>query len=198
MQGLKWELWLKEHYQDLVDDNPLNVGYLDSIDKLDEQFGGTATHGLARSSTSFTFEIMKKIISKMPPEQLVKTDKDGDLPVHSAILGGTRVDKKKIGIFIQGDPQQIKKILRAKNGQGKTPIELAFETQRSTAVELLFNLCVQHDVLSNLQESILTCLTEVTPFFTLLLERVSGHGSLTLLLTHVNKFTTISFLLFKF
>ena len=42
----------------------------------------------------------------MPPEQLVKvkTDKDGDLPVHSAILSGTRVDKKKIGIFVQGDP----------------------------------------------------------------------------------------------
>ncbi len=150
MQVLKWELWLIEHFQHLVDDNPLNVGYRDSIDKLDEQFQGTATHGLARSSTSFTFESMKKIISKMPPEQLVKTDKDGDLPVHSAILSGTRVDKKKIGLFIQGDPQQIKKILCAKNGKGKTPIELAFEKQHRTAVELLLNLCVQHDVLSNL------------------------------------------------
>ncbi|XP_064392626.1 uncharacterized protein LOC135340238 isoform X2 [Halichondria panicea] len=149
-QGLKWEPWLAEHFQDLVEDNPLNVGYLDSIDKVDEQFQGTATHGLARSSTSFTFEDMKKIISKMPPKQLVKTDKDGDLPVHSAILSGTKVDKKKIGLFVQGDPQQIKKILRAKNNKGKTPIELAFETQHSTAVELLFNLCVQHDVLSHL------------------------------------------------
>ena len=77
MQGLKWEPWLAEHFQDLVDDNPLDVGYLDSIDKLDEQFLGNATHGLARSSTSFSFEQMKKMIPKMPPEQLVKTAGQG-------------------------------------------------------------------------------------------------------------------------
>ncbi len=65
------DLRLAEHFQHLVDDNPLNVGYRDSIDKRDEKF---------RGSTSFTFESMKKIISKMPPEQLVKTDKDEDLP----------------------------------------------------------------------------------------------------------------------
>ena len=46
--------------------------------------------------------------------------------------------------------QQIKKILHAKTGKGQTPIELAFETQHRTAVKLLFNLCVQHNVLSNL------------------------------------------------
>ncbi|XP_064406849.1 uncharacterized protein LOC135351705 isoform X2 [Halichondria panicea] len=151
-EGLKWETWLKENYDDLVDDNPLNVRYTyqDSIDKLDKKFRGTATHGLARSSTSFTFENMKKIISKMPPEQLVKTDKDEDLPVHSAIQSGIRVDQNKIGLFVKGDSQQISYILRAKNGKGKTPIELAFEMQHRAAVKLLFNLCVQHNVLSNL------------------------------------------------
>ena len=61
------DLRLTEHYRDLVDDNPLNVRYGGSIDKLDEKF---------RGSTSFIFESMKK----MPPEQLVKTDKDEDLP----------------------------------------------------------------------------------------------------------------------
>ncbi len=150
IQGLKWETWLKENYDDLVADKPLNVGYRDSIDKRDKKFRGTATHGLARSSTSFTFENMKKMISKMPPKQLVKTDKDEDLPVHSAIQSGIRVDQNKIGLFVQGDSQQIKKILRAKNGKGKTPIELAFEMQHRAAVKLLFNLCVQHNVLSNL------------------------------------------------
>ncbi len=126
------------------------MGYRDSIDKVDEQFGGTPTHGLARSSTSFPFEIMKKMISKMPPEQLVKTDKDGDLPVHSAIQSGIRVDQNKIGLFVKGNSQQISYILCAKNSKKKTPIELAFETQHRTAVKLLFDLCVQHDVLSNL------------------------------------------------
>ncbi|XP_064406840.1 uncharacterized protein LOC135351695 isoform X2 [Halichondria panicea] len=151
-EGLKWETWLKENYDDLVDDNPLNVRYTyqDSIDKLDKKFRGTATHGLARSSTSFTFERMQKMISKMPPEQLVKTDKDEDLPVHSAIQSGIRVNQNKIGLFVKGDSQQISYILRAKNGNGKTPIELAFEMQHRAAVKLLFNLCVQHNVLSNL------------------------------------------------
>ena len=150
IQGLKWETWLEENYDDLVADNPLNVRYRDAINKRDEQFRGTATHGLARSSTSFIFESMQKMISKMPLKQLVETNKNKDLPVHSAIQSGFRVDKKKISLFVQGDDQQIKKILRAKNGKGKTPIELAFETHHRTAVELLFNLCVQHDVLSNL------------------------------------------------
>ena len=150
MQGLQWEPWLKEYYDDLVADEPLNKGYLDAIDKRDKKFGGTATHGLARSSTSFTFEIMEKISLKMPLKQLVKTDKDKDLPVHSAIQSGTRVDQKKIGLFVQGDRQQIKKILRAKNINGKTPIELAFETHHRTAVKLLFDLCVEHNVLSSL------------------------------------------------
>ncbi len=124
--------------------------YRDAINKRDKKFRGTATHGLARSSTSFTFENMKKMISKMPPKQLVKTDKDKDLPVHSAIQSGTSVDQNKIGLFVQGSSQQIKKILSAKNINGKTPIELAFETQHRGAVKLLFNLCVQHGVLSNL------------------------------------------------
>ncbi len=145
--GLKWETWLKENYDDLVADEP---PYRDAINKRDKKFGGTATHGLARSSTSFPFEIMKKMISKMPPEQLVEKDKDKDLPVHSAIESGTRVDQNKIGLFVQGNPQQIKKILCAKNGRGKTPIKLAFETYHRTAVKLLFDLCVQHGVLSNL------------------------------------------------
>ncbi len=151
VQGVKWESLFKEEFHDLVaDDNPPNVRFRDSIDKVDERFQGTATHGLARSSTSFPFESMKKIISKMPPEQLVEKDKDGDLPVHSAIQSGTRVDQKKIGLFVQGDPQQIKIILCAKNGKGKTPIELAFEKRHCAAIKLLFNLCVQHGVLSNL------------------------------------------------
>ncbi len=150
MQDLKWERWLEKHFQSLLDDDPLNVGYLDSIDKLDEQFQGTATHGLARSSTSFSFKQMKKIISKMPPEQLVKTDKDEDLPVHSAIQSGTNVDQNMISLFVSGNSQQIKTILCAKNNKRKTPIELAFKTQHRPAVKLLFNLCVQHNVLSNL------------------------------------------------
>ena len=151
IQGLKWETWLKENYDDLVaDDNPPNVRFRDAIDKRDKQFRGTATHGLARSSTSFTSESMEKMISKMPPNQLVKMDKDQDLPVHSAIQSGIEVDQKKISIFVQGDFQKIKKILRARNGKGKTPIELALETHHRTAVKLLFNLCVQHGVLSNL------------------------------------------------
>ncbi len=110
IQGLKWETWLKENYNDLVsDDNLPNARFRDSINKRDKKFRGTATHGLARSSTSFPFEIMKKIIFKMPPEQLVKTDKDEDLPVHSAIQSGIRVDQNKIGLFVQGDTdsQQI-------------------------------------------------------------------------------------------
>ncbi len=134
----------------MLDDNPLNVRYRDSIDKVDEQFRGTATHGLARSSTSFSFESMKKIISKMPSGQLVEKDKDKDLPVHSAIQSGSGVDQNKIGLFIQGDSQQIKAILCAQNGKRKTPIELAFEKRHRAAVKLLFNLCVQHNVLSNL------------------------------------------------
>ncbi len=130
-----------------MDDNPLHSKYLDSID---EQFLGTATHGLARSSTSFNFESMKKIISKMPSGQLVEKDKDGDLPVHSAIQSGIGVDQNKIGLFVQGDPQQIKTILCSQNGKRKTPIELAFEKRHCAAVKLLFILCVQHNVLSTL------------------------------------------------
>ncbi len=137
-------MWLKENYGDLVADEPLNVKYRDAIDKCDKKFRGTATHGLARSSTSFTFENMKKMISKMPPKQLVKTDKDEDLPVHSASewdWGRSKQDRS----FCPRRP-----ILRAKTGKGKTPIELAFETQHRAAIKLLFNLCVQHGVQSSL------------------------------------------------
>ncbi len=151
-------------------------------------------HGLARSSTSFTFENMKKMISKMPPKQLVKTDKDEDLPVHSAIQSGIGVDQNKIGLFVQGSSQQIKKILCAKNGKGKTPIELAFETQHRAAVKLLFNLCVQHGVLSNLT-GINFNLRNRSDTLLHIAFRESMWPSL---LTHVNKLAMISFLLCKF
>ncbi len=42
--GLKWEPWLKENYDNLVADEPLNVKYRDAIDKRDKKFRGTATH----------------------------------------------------------------------------------------------------------------------------------------------------------
>ncbi len=147
MQGLNWTEWLTENFSHLLNDNPLNV-YGELIDERDREFNGTATHGIARSCTSFKYEEMKKILSEMPPKQLVAIDDDNDLPVHSAIHSW--VDQNKISLFIRGNSQQIKTILCARNSKRKTPIELAFKNRHRGAIKLLMNLCVQHDVISNL------------------------------------------------
>ncbi len=148
MQGLDWTEWLTKNGPHLLDDNALDVYGAELIDERDTEFNGTATHGIARSCTSFKYEELNKILSEMPPEQLVATDHDKDLPVHSAIQSW--VDQNKISFFIRGDSQQIKTILCAKNNKRKTPIELAFESRHRGTIKLLMNLCVQHDVLSNL------------------------------------------------
>ncbi len=123
--------------------------YGDFLYKKDTPFDGNATHGLARSCPSFTqFADIEKIVSEMPKELLIEKDCDGDLPVHSAV--NSMAKRKMIALFVQGDAEQEKTILSTKNYQGKTPIELAFDKRHNSAIELLYNLCVKHNILQNL------------------------------------------------
>ncbi len=118
------------------------------LEICDEQFKGTAMHGLARSSISFSVEEMGKIVAQMPKEQLIEADADDDLPVHSAIK--SLADQHMIALFVEGDSKQKETILCWKNNKDKTPIEVAFEKRHEEAIAMLFELCVQHGVLSNL------------------------------------------------
>ncbi len=114
----------------------------------DSQFNGTAMHGLARSCTSFTTEQMERIVSGMPKKQLLQSDFDGDLPIHSAI--NSLADGKMVALFVQGDQNQQKEILEKPNGRDQTPIQLAFDKRDYSAVEELYTLCVEKEILPHL------------------------------------------------
>lgn len=140
---LDWESWLEKNFEKLR--NPtLELQSEKFIDKYDTKFYGTVTHGLARSCISISREDLRNILSKMPEEHLNVPDVDEDLPIHSAIQSKSRT----IDLFVRGD--EVKKILCARNKNGKTPIELAFDHRHREAIEFLFNKCVDHQVLTDL------------------------------------------------
>ena len=146
-----WEKWLEDNAYKMCKGNlSAEKVYGEFLYKRDTLFNGTATHGLARSCPSFIdqFEDIKKIVSKMPKEQLTEKDADGDLPVHSAV--NSMAKQKMIALFVQGDSEKEKTILSTKNNQGKTPIELAFDKRHNSAIKLLYNLCVKHKILPGL------------------------------------------------
>ncbi len=120
----------------------------DLLHKRDTTFNGNAMHGLARSSPSFTFKELEKIVDHMPKKQLAEGDADNDLPVHSAI--NSMADADMISLFVQGTFDERKKILESKNDEDKTPIEVAFDKRQKEVIIKLFDLCVEHDVLPDL------------------------------------------------
>ncbi|XP_064407131.1 uncharacterized protein LOC135351978 isoform X3 [Halichondria panicea] len=151
-EPIVWKKWLEDNAHKMCKGNlSAKEVYGELLHKRDRLFNGTATHGLARSCgpcSSFTqFEDMKKIVSEMPKEQLIDKDDDGDLPVHSAL--NSMAKQNMIALFVQGDSEE-KTILSTKNHQGKTPIELAVDNLHNSAIELLYNLCVKHNILPGL------------------------------------------------
>ena len=98
-------------------DNGCGV-YGDLLEKCDDEFIGNAMHGLARSCTSFAYEELAKIINQVPKDQLTEGDADNDLPVHSAIKS-IAADARMVSLFVQGTPEQQKKILSSKNEKKK-------------------------------------------------------------------------------
>ncbi len=145
-----WEDWLTENKEKLCspDVSASKVYGRELIEMCDSQFNGTAMHGLARSCTSFTTVQMERIVSGMPKEQLLQSDFDGDLPIHSAI--NSLADGKMVALFVQGDQNQQKEILEKPNGRDQTPIQLAFDKRDYSAVEVLYKLCVEKEILPHL------------------------------------------------
>ena len=149
-EPIVWKKWLEDNAHKMCKGNlSAQKVYGELLHKRDTLFDGTATHGLARSCPSFTqFEDIKKIVSEMPKYQLTEEDADGDLPVHSAI--NSKAKQEVIALFVEGDSELQTTILCTKNHQGKTPIKLAVDIRHNSAIELLYNLCVTHNILPSL------------------------------------------------
>lgn len=143
---------MKENFEQLREDPGRNVPLLlrDLIDKRDEDFGWTATHGFAASSEDLGIEVMNALFEYLRTSnrksQLSTQDKDGDIPVQSAIR--SKASKLIIEHLIEFG--NIKDLLCSHNNRNQSPLLTAFDESHWDAVEVLLGKCIEHNELSEL------------------------------------------------
>ncbi len=117
-----------------------------------DSYGWTASHGIAGTSASLRIETLSKFFSflkkKGLTEQLCTRDKDGDIPLQSAIRSGASSDVIKL--ILKVDPNLTKNILCSKNLKGKQPLLTAFEQKNKDTIEVILNFCIENKVLAHL------------------------------------------------
>lgn len=77
-------------------------------------------------------------------------DKEGDTPMHSAIITGTKPELIKLLMNAVSGMKTKRRLLLERNKHGDDPISSAFNLQRWPIVEVLLEECIKCRVLSNL------------------------------------------------
>ena len=145
-----WWKWLNDHESKLSNEPNLTLVLprymLPYVDKL---FGGNIVHQIARSSSSFRFDTIKKILDYVciegHGELIFAKDNDGDIPLHSAIR--SKADQSTILLFATAC-SHTHSILLVQNNKRQTPLELTFALCHWPGVEVLLMLSVQYNVLT--------------------------------------------------
>ena len=121
------------------------------IDEFDDKFDWTLSHGFAASSTSKEcVPALKRFLdfieSMGKQRQLLTKDKDGDIPLQSAVRSKAHPDI--IRLLLTRFPQLTKDMLEKVNAMGENPLMSAFEIRHWGAVMVILELCITHRVLS--------------------------------------------------
>ena len=145
--------WLQHHWSTLTTSSDLQTVFRECIlDQRDSLFGGTILNQVARSYNVFPIELIENILFYLEDEgydiYVTWMDKDGDIPLHSAIKG--IAPKEYIKVFASTITKYTKNTLISRNHQEEVPLDLAFELGHFQAVEVLLELSIYHGVLAHL------------------------------------------------
>ena len=124
------------------------------IDQRDNNFDLTATHAFAASSKHLGVAVMKlffELLKSMGQQhQLLLKDKDGDIPVQSAIRSKAPKEIIELFLTIAKELNLVNDMLCCRNKKNQTPLLSAFDHSHWVAVDVLLEECVKCNKLPEL------------------------------------------------
>ncbi len=124
------------------------------IDQRDNNFDWTATHAFAASSEHLGVAVMKlffELLKSMGQQkQILLKDKDGDIPVQSAIRSKTSKEIIELFLTIAKELNLVNDMLCCRNKKNQTPLLSAFDHSHWVAVDVLLEECVKCNKLPEL------------------------------------------------
>ena len=123
----------------------------DSLHQRDKNFNWTATHAFAASSEYLGVKVMKLLLKSLGEEhQLLMKDKDGDIPIQSAIRSKAPKEIIELFFIIANELNVTNDMLCSRNRKNQTPLLSAFDHSHWVAVDLLLDVCVKCNKLPEL------------------------------------------------
>lgn len=121
------------------------------LKKRDQKYRYTCVHCVSASCPSP--RVMSSLLSVMLKHGLISLltakDKDGDIPLQSAVRSNVRPVIVKL--LLDGEGTELKcNMLKAANKKGHVPLKTAFDMQRWPIVEVLLEECIKNDILAQL------------------------------------------------
>ena len=124
------------------------------IDQRDNNFDWTATHAFAASSEHLGVAVMKlffELLKSMGQQkQILLKDKDGDIPVQSAIRRKASKEIIELFLTIAKELNLVNDMLCCRNKKNQTPLLSAFDHSHWVAVDVLLEECVKCNKLPEL------------------------------------------------
>ena len=136
-----WTKIIKDNLPQLKNERYRQKFVQDNLDKRDQQADWTILHGFAASMDP---KIMKSLLRNLPNiELLLEKDKDGDIPLQSAIR--TKDSKRNTQLFLE--KQNAHKMLCSRNKKKQTPLCTAFYLRRRYTEEILLDRYIKNRLL---------------------------------------------------
>ncbi|XP_064383179.1 uncharacterized protein LOC135331846 isoform X2 [Halichondria panicea] len=145
-----WTQWLKQNMAEVKQGN-LSHLLQDCLHQRDQNFNWTATHAFAASSEYLGFKVMKLLLNSLGDEhQLLMKDKDGDIPIQSAIRSKAPKEIIELFLIIANELNVTNDMLCSRNKKNQTPLLSAFDHSHWVAVDVLLEECVKCNKLPEL------------------------------------------------
>ncbi|XP_064383163.1 uncharacterized protein LOC135331836 isoform X2 [Halichondria panicea] len=145
-----WTQWLKQNMAEVKQGNLPHL-LQDSLHQRDKNFNWTATHAFAASSEYLGVKVMKLLLKSLGEEhQLLMKDKDGDIPIQSAIRSKAPKEIIELFFIIANELNVTNDMLCSRNRKNQTPLLSAFDHSHWVAVDLLLDVCVKCNKLPEL------------------------------------------------
>ena len=143
-----WTKWLKENTS-LVK-NSFHTLCHSQLKQRDQKYRYTSAHGILASCPCD--EVLVKVLSVLKNKSLISLlmakDKDGDIPLQSAVK--SNVDAKIIKLVLMEVPRLKRAMLLAANKKGDVPLKTAFDMRRWPIVEILLEQSIKCGVVPHL------------------------------------------------
>ncbi len=124
------------------------------INQRDKNFDWTATHAFAASSEHLGVAVMNvffELLKSMGQQkQILLKDKDGDIPIQSAIRSKAPKEIIELFLTIAKELNLTNDMLCSRNKKNQTPLLSAFDHSHWVAVDVLLEECVKCNLLPEL------------------------------------------------